>query len=140
MKDPKQELNKDFESLIRNIHTVFASILRKKDLGNSKLRKELEVSVKNLEMVASMPDYSEYVDKGRRPGKMPPVDDILEWMRDNRISVSGIPNRSLAFAISNSIANKGIKARPFVEEFTDQIVLLMERQLSESITKSLKNI
>lgn len=140
MKDPKQELNKDFESLIRNIHTVFASILRKKDLGNSKLRKELEVSVKNLEMVASMPDYSEYVDKGRRPGKMPPVDDILEWMRDNRISVSGIPNRSLAFAISNSIANKGIKARPFVEEFTDQIVLLMERQLSESINKSLQNI
>lgn len=140
MKDPKQELNKDFESLIRNIHTVFAAILRKKDLGNSKLRKELEVSVKNLEMIASMPDYSEYVDKGRRPGKMPPVNDILEWMSDNRISVPGIPNRSLAFAISKSIANKGIKARPFIEEFTDQIILLMERQLSESINKSLKNI
>ena len=46
------------------------------------------------------------VETGRKPGKMPPVSDLLKWLETGKISFSGKID-SVAWAISVSIAQHG---------------------------------
>lgn len=61
-------------------------------------------------------DYFKYLVYGRGPGKMPPLDNIIEWAekniknatRENKDGTfSTIPYASLAFAIGTKIAKEG---------------------------------
>jgi hypothetical protein len=66
--------------------------------------------------------YGEYVDDGaeRGKGRRPPVQDIVQWIKQKRISV---PNQfknveQFAFAISFNIGKSGQRfkrARPFIQ-------------------------
>jgi len=70
----------------------------------------------------TMLKYGEYVDKGneRGRGKQPPVQDIVQWVKQKRITV---PRQfknveQFAFAIAYNIGKQGQrfkKARPFIE-------------------------
>lgn len=69
----------------------------------------------NLEYVVTIKaeDYLEYVEYGRRPGKMPPVSKILEWVKVRNIMPEPrngkLPTpENLAWAISKKIARDGI--------------------------------
>jgi len=53
------------------------------------------------ELLIIGPDHFRYVDQGREPGKMPPLDRIIEWC-----IARSIP-QELAFPIARSIAKKG---------------------------------
>lgn len=59
------------------------------------------------ELAIFMADYGIYVDKGRKPGKMPPVSAIREWCK-----VKGIPEKA-AFPIARNIGRFGIPATNF---------------------------
>lgn len=60
--------------------------------------------------------YGGAVEKGRRPGRMPPVEPIERWAR-TKLGKSG-----LGFVIARKIKNEGTKAQPFVEPaFTGNI-------------------
>lgn len=48
------------------------------------------------------------VETGRRPGKMPPVSKIKEWLETGKVSFSGSID-SAAWAISTAIAKRGTK-------------------------------
>ena len=55
-----------------------------------------------------MADYWEAAETGRRSGKMPPVQSIMDWIANKPINVNGIKgNNSLAWAIAKSIAKQG---------------------------------
>lgn len=64
-----------------------------------------------------LPDYYKWVDEGRRAGKFPPINAILDWMKDKgivprnkdgkRLKTTKNSLKSLAFAISRGIAKKG---------------------------------
>lgn len=69
-------------------------------------------------------NYSKYVDKGRRPGKRPPLRKIQEWCR-----VKGIPKRA-AYPIAKKIGERGIK-------ITNFYTLSTTRRLAQ-FTKNLK--
>lgn len=67
--------------------------------------------------------YGKYVNNGRQPGSMPPVQVIYEWMKVRNIGVElqrESERRSLAFAIAKSIRDKGIPPQggysPFYEK------------------------
>jgi len=70
----------------------------------------------------TMLKYGDYVDDGaeRREGKQPPVQDIVRWVKQKRISV---PNQfknveQFAWAIAYNIGKQGQRfkrARPFIE-------------------------
>jgi hypothetical protein len=72
-----------------------------------------------------MADYAIYVDQGRKPGKQPPIQSILEWTR-----LKGIPD-SAAYPIARSIALNGIPATNFIEEAVTQI----EKEFQEELSK-----
>jgi hypothetical protein len=51
-------------------------------------------------------DYSFYLEKGRKPGKFPPREPIINWIKSKGLSFD-IPINSLAFLIQRKIAQKG---------------------------------
>lgn len=58
--------------------------------------------------------YGRYVNNGRRPGSMPPIQAIYEWLKVRNIGIelqTEAKRRGLAFAIAKSIRDKGITPR-----------------------------
>lgn len=50
--------------------------------------------------------YVHFQKIGRKPGHWPPIEDILQWIKDKGIQ-SDIPEKSLAFLIARKIFRKG---------------------------------
>lgn len=59
--------------------------------------------------------YGLFVDKGRRPGKQPPLDDIRQWCR-----LKGIPEDA-AYPIARKIGERGYAAKPFSDVAVDDL-------------------
>lgn len=92
-------------------------------------------------------DYWKYVEGGRRPGKFPPIDKIREWIRVKPVLPRPMANgklpteNQLAFLISRSIAEKGIKPRPVLKESLntfqlaqkvgDQIINMLQEEINK---------
>lgn len=92
-------------------------------------------------------DYWKYVEGGRRPGKFPPIDKIREWIRVKPVLPRPMANgklpteNQLAFLISRSIAEKGIKPRPVLKEslntfqlaqkIGDQIINMLQEEINK---------
>lgn len=67
--------------------------------------------------------YGEYVNNGRRIGSMPPVQAIYEWLKVRNIGADlqkESQRRSLAFAISQSIRDRGIPPQGGYSKFYAQ--------------------
>jgi hypothetical protein len=81
-----------------------------------------QVTPNSLIIPVSMVEYGKWVDNGasRGPGKPPPVQPIIEWIRQKNIS---IPKqfkdaKQFAFAIAYNIGKSGQRfkrARPFIQ-------------------------
>lgn len=75
----------------------------------------LSVDGADVRVTMNLADYWKYVEYGRKPGKFPPVDKILQWVLVKPVlprgdSYTSIPTvQQLAFLISRKIATKGIK-------------------------------
>ena len=59
--------------------------------------------------------YAIVIEKGRKPGTMPPVDAIALWAV-RKLGLSPEEAKGAAFAIAKSIAKKGIKGRHMFKE------------------------
>lgn len=61
--------------------------------------------------------YSRWVERGRKPGKGPPLDAIMRWVKVKKLVTKGRARarrqeiRSIAFLIQRKIARDGIKGR-----------------------------
>jgi hypothetical protein len=94
-----------------------------------------------------MEDYWFYVENGRAAGKMPPIQNIFDWIRNKKgiqiESISKSPDRiaatkSLAFVIAKKIAREGTKARPFTSPALKQVTTqTLATRISEYIVESL---
>lgn len=87
-------------------------------------------------------DYGEYVESGRRPGKMPPVGPLIQWakikglgqFRDKKGRF--ISNEQRGWAIAFGIKKNGIKAFPFYQDAIDQSMNDLEYQLEEAVAQA----
>ena len=83
--------------------------------GSGRLGSSLSTTITGTSEVISVGlfglDYWKYFDKGRKPGKMPPVDPIQRWIDNKGLSLN-------AWAVAKSIAKKGTKGTNI---FTDNI-------------------
>lgn len=83
--------------------------------------------------------YAEYVEKGRGKGKMPPVDEIYQWLYKKKVMPGGksveAGRRSMAWAIAKHMAEWGSEAHPFLkpayEEHRLQIARFMQQKINE---------
>lgn len=75
----------------------------------------------------NLEDYWYYVENGRGPGKFPPIDKILEWIRVKPVipytdSRGRLPTEEqLAFLIARKIANDGTEGRKVLFETVDEL-------------------
>jgi hypothetical protein len=106
---------KDLDKLARDIGSIMQAVYSKRKLGRTRLARNTRVVVRRGRVEVLLPEYADFVDEGRKAGKRPPIAPILRWIKRNRIK-SDVPPKALAFAVANSIAKKGIKARPFLDD------------------------
>ena len=96
-----------------------------------KLLNSVETTVKRNDdeftVTINLEDYWIYVENGRKPGRFPPVDKILEWIRVKPIrpysdSRGRLPTEEqLAFLIARKIAEQGTEGRNVLYETVDEL-------------------
>lgn len=75
----------------------------------------------------SLAEYWQYVEYGRRPGKFPPPEKILEWIRVKPVLPRPLENgrlpteQQLAFLIGRKIARDGIAPTPALSDASTDV-------------------
>lgn len=114
-----------------------------------KLLNSVETTVKRgddtFTVTINLEDYWIYVENGRGPGKFPPIDKILEWIRVKPIrpysdSRGRLPTEEqLAFLISRKIAEQGTEGRKVlaetVEELNNYYLPLLQQALDRDFAR-----
>ena len=89
-----------------------------------KISFKVDVSGNLFEVTFNAPEYWKYANYGRRPGKMPPVSAIEEWITRRRIVPepnTSTPNvTSLAYVIARKIGREGTIGTNFLEKSLDE--------------------
>lgn len=93
-------------------------------VSSGSLLKSINAIPKEGEVGVQMNTYGKYVDEGRRPGNMPPVSDILAWVKKN--GIGGNDKESVAFAIAKNIEKFGIPASNWMDEGTRMLLASKE--------------
>lgn len=96
--------------------------------------------------------YAAYVEYGRRSGKMPPVDEIAQWLRKKSAVRAGGKSalasaaafmgrkpadyiRSLAWAIARTIGKKGTRPHPFFGPAVEKNKKAISDAIAEAVRK-----
>lgn len=108
---------------------------------------EVEMNGTKLVVSLNLEHYWRYVEYGRKPGKMPPIDNIEDWIRvkpvvPNAMNGKVPTSRQLAFMIARKIGREGIPARRPLEatvysdgfeSVIDAIKAEITKQLSQTL-------
>lgn len=107
--------------------------------------KPVNIQFKNNKYEAdiSIASYWKYVEYGRRPGKFPPINKILNWIKVKPViprPMNGLKpptEPQLAFLIARKIARDGIKAGNQFKEALDMTWNRHYNNISNAITEDL---
>jgi hypothetical protein len=94
--------------LFRKIAKEFLLAISK-NVDDFTTRKGEIIETADNELTLLTPSHIQFAKYGRGPGKRPPLDNILEWVKADGITFEGLSERGTAFAIQNSIAKNGTK-------------------------------
>jgi len=102
------------------------------------LRSELKDTAEGLEMMIKTQGYFNVIEKGRLPGKMPPLSDIVQWVKSK-----GLPEAA-AFPIAKNIGRYGIKPRPVLQQIINSNLFkdnykLIGQAYAKDIVKEINN-
>ena len=111
-----------------------------------------------FECSLSLAPHWKYVESGRRPGKFPPIDNILEWVnnvpsnftlgvkakpqlaRPNRLDRKELAPKQLAFLVARKIATKGIQPGNQLEEAMDIVYARWKDRIDAAITADIETV
>ena len=100
-----------------------------------------------FECSLSLAPHWKYVENGRRPGKFPPIDNILDWVkakpelaRPNRLDRKEITPKQLAFLVARKISTKGIQPGNQLEEAIDIVYARWKDRIDAAITADIEAI
>lgn len=100
-------------------------LLVSKDLDKHTSNKGV-VEIKGNEVILLTPSHIQWAKYGRGPGKQPPIDIIMDYVKEGNIKFDGLDSEGTAWAIASSIGKNGTK----------NWVKNAPNALEESITKS----
>lgn len=87
-----------------------------------------------------MEDYGQYVNSGRKKGsKQPPPAAMMNFVRQANIRPrKGQSLESVAFLIGRSIANNGIRPRPFIDKGLQVVDKRLEAVLEDAFINTIE--
>ena len=108
-----------------------------------KIKFVMNVNGNFYEIVFNAPAYWKYANDGRRPGKMPPVNVIADWVKRRNITPYALKNGKLpttdqlAFAIAKKIGRDGTTGIHFLEKSIDEQKSYWDDKISEAISNDI---
>jgi len=123
------------------VEAILREVLKRAGLSQTDIEKNTTIKFVGESLILSLPSYARFVDAGRKAGsKRPPITAIEGWIREQGISLpSGRSAKDLAFAISNGIARKGIKARPFIAILKSNTIKLLKEEITKQLVNTITN-
>ena len=119
--------------LVENDKQVTGNLIRSLDF---KIIKDVDGIL--LSIIAA--PYFQYVDKGRRPGKMPPTGPIKKWVERRGIVIKGQNSAQTAFVIARSIGKRGIKPLNITNKLIDNIIRNKETIIKAGAIKDIQEL
>lgn len=103
----------------------------------------------SLEVVFDINEAWKFVEEGRAPGTFPPIDEIKKWIQVKNLMPRPytLPNgkqlipsqNQLAFLIGRKIKEKGIEARPYLEESINELESELYSLVEEALVKDVES-
>lgn len=102
----------------------------------------IEKDGRSISVSLQLEDYYRYVEEGRKPGRFPPVDKMLEYIRVKPIipdeRTGRIPDeRQLAYLIGRKIATEGIEPGYQLRDTKERLFREFENRIEEAITQDI---
>lgn len=128
--------DRDWERIIDDVANIFikAEINRQGVSASG----ELVQSIKSRGNKMVAVDYVEWADRGRSPGRMPPVDKLIEWAQI-KLGLSGNDAIGAGWAIAHKIKNEGSKVHR-EGGYSQFLYVLKTRRVMEYIETRAGNI
>ena len=130
----------------------YKSQLEAEQMNNGELYRTISYSVSagtgGWVVSVSLENYWKYIEYGRRPGKMPPVSAIENWIKVKQILPRPITLKSgksvvptipqLSFLIARKIGRDGIRPRPFFKQSFEDAKREFLQKIEEAILADIK--
>ena len=130
----------------------YKSQLEAEQMNNGELYRTISYSVSTgtggWVISVSLADYWKYVEYGRRPGKMPPVSAIENWINVKQIVPHSMTLKSgktviptipqLSFLIARSIGRRGIAPKPLFQKSFEAAKQQFMQVIKDAITQDIK--
>lgn len=130
----------------------YKSQLEAEQMNNGELYRTISYSVSTgtggWVISVSLADYWKYVEYGRRPGKMPPVSAIENWINVKQIIPHSMTLKSgktviptipqLSFLIARSIGRRGIAPKPLFKNSFEAAKQQFMQVIKDAITQDIK--
>ena len=134
------------------IITNYKSQLEAEQMNNGELYRTISYSVSTGNsgwvISVSLADYWKYIEYGRRPGKMPPVSAIENWIKVKQIIPHSMTLKSgktviptipqLSFLIARSIGRRGIAPKPLFKNSFEAAKKQFIQVIKDAITQDIK--
>jgi len=137
--------SQSIETLLNGVREAYISDQAAKGIkasGKSAASLRIEVTENQGTLYGSSYFYQQ--KHGRRPGKFPPIDDILDWIREKRITPkdSKTTERQLAFLFARKIAGESPNIKPGGTDIWmgKRPALNVEEKIKELLKEFAKNI
>ena len=134
------------------IVTNYKSQLEAEQMNNGELYRTIKYSVSTGNsgwvISVSLANYWKYIEYGRRPGKMPPLDVIEKWIDVKQIKPHSMTLKSgktviptppqLPFLIARSIGRRGIAPKPLFKNSFEAAKKQFIQVIKDAITQDIK--
>lgn len=131
-------INELAKELIKQDHRATGKLI-------SSLDYNVEDTLLSTDLVITMQDYGEYVNRGRKRGAAKvPIQALVEWIKQKGIETNNKKVLGMAFAIQKTIEKQGIptansrkrgKRVEFVDDTIKRIQTEIERRITEATFK-----
>ena len=126
------------------------NLIRDNKIATGNLLNSVEYKVdfddRSIWVELHLEDYYKWVEEGRGPGKYPPPDKILEWIRwkpivpDDRQGTGKLPTeQQLVYLISRKIAENGIEPGHQLRDAMNDIYAEFEERIDDAIAMDIND-
>lgn len=144
--------NAVLDEFAKTIISEYRSELEADNNSNGELYKTLSYTVSkgtsDWVVSISLADYWKYVEYGRRPGKMPPVSAIENWIKVKQILPHSIQLKSgktviptvpqLSFLIARKIGRDGTQGKHYFENAFEKVKRDFLTKIAEAVQQDIK--